>query len=159
MDFKPRKAYITVFLPSGVDILEGFGKVKSMVGGAATYELNLESNAGLSSHTMQLKANEEGKREVRLYGIVVDENGGQHVIRQKSEAVTAVGESSSEETGITCKPPYIPVGNECCVDENYNKICDRDDTPDEPKTNWRIYIIAGVGVLIVILLIAVLVKR
>jgi len=160
MDFKPRKAYITVFLPSGVDILEGFGKVKSMVGGAATYELNLESNAGLSSHTMQLKANEEGKREVRLYGIVVDENGGQHVIRQKSETVTVVGESQGGEMEITGKPTYIKVGNECYADANYNKICDRgDETQDEPKTSRRIYVIAGIGALIILLLIAVLAKR
>ncbi|ODS37277.1 hypothetical protein BEH94_04455 [Candidatus Altiarchaeales archaeon WOR_SM1_SCG] len=159
MDFKPRKAYITVFLPSGVDILEGFGKVKSMVGGAATYELNLDSNAGLGSHTMRLKANEEGKKEVRLYGIVIDENGGQHAIQQKSETVTVVGETQGGGTGITCDPPYIQVGNECCVDANYNKICDRDDeTPDE-GTNWLLYVIAGIGALIVILLIAVLVKR
>jgi hypothetical protein len=53
-----------------------------MGGGAATYELNLESNAGSGLHTMQLKANEEGRKEVRLYGIVIDDNGGQHVIQQ-----------------------------------------------------------------------------
>jgi len=45
------------------------------------------------------------------------------------------------------------------VDANYNKICDRDDTPDEPKTNGLIYIIAGIGALIVILLIAIRVRR
>ncbi|ODS38627.1 MAG: hypothetical protein A7315_12095 [Candidatus Altiarchaeales archaeon WOR_SM1_79] len=159
MDFKPRKAYLTVFLPSGVDILEGFGKVKSMAGGAATYELNLDGGAGMNTHTMRLKANEEGKKAMQISGIVIDENGGQHVIQQKSETITVVGETQGGGTEITCNPPYIQVGNECCVDSNYNKICDRDDTPDEPKTNWLIYIIAGIGALIILLLIAVLVKR
>jgi hypothetical protein len=45
------------------------------------------------------------------------------------------------------------------VSENYNKICNRDDAQDEPKTNWLIYLIAGIGALIVLLLIAVPVKR
>ena len=108
---------------------------------------------------MRLKANEEGKKEVRLYCILVDENGSQHLIRQKSETVTVVSESSDGETGITCKLPYIQVGNERCVDANYNKICDRDEPESKEETNWLIYIIAGIGALIVILLIAVLVKR
>jgi hypothetical protein len=52
------------------------------------------------------------------------------------------------------------VGNECCANVNYNKICDRgDETPDEPKTSRLIYVTAGTGALIVILLIAVPVKR
>jgi hypothetical protein len=58
VDFKPGKAYTTVFLPSGVDILEGFGKVKSMAGGAATCELNPDGGAGINKHIMRLKANE-----------------------------------------------------------------------------------------------------
>lgn len=29
---------------------------------------------------------------------------------------------------ITCNSPYIKVGNECCLDKNFNGICDRDET-------------------------------
>ena len=71
VDFKPGKAYITVFLPSGVDILEGFGKVKSMSGSATNYELNLDGGAGMNTHTMRLKANEEGKKAMQLSGRVL----------------------------------------------------------------------------------------
>jgi hypothetical protein len=47
-----------VFLPSGVDIPGGFGKVKSMAGGAATCELNPDGGSGMNAHIMRLKANE-----------------------------------------------------------------------------------------------------
>lgn len=29
---------------------------------------------------------------------------------------------------VTCNPPYILVGTECCLDANDNKICDKDET-------------------------------
>ncbi|ODS41550.1 MAG: hypothetical protein A7315_05760 [Candidatus Altiarchaeales archaeon WOR_SM1_79] len=106
MDFKPRKAYITVYLPSGVDIMEGFGSVKSMGGGAVTYELNLGGGAGMKTHTLSLKANEEGKKDIRLYGIVIDENNRQHDIQQKSETVTVVGK---DESGVEQEMPEIPM--------------------------------------------------
>jgi len=123
VDFKPWKAYITVFLPSGRDILKGVGKVK---------------------------------KTLRLMRTAVS----MCVIRQKSETVTVVGESQGGEMEITGKPTYIKVGNECYADANYNKICDRgDETQDEPKTSRRIYVIAGIGALIILLLIAVLAKR
>jgi len=32
-----------------------------------------------------------------------------------------------------CNEPYILVGNECCLDENNNNICDRDDPKPELK--------------------------
>jgi hypothetical protein len=52
------------------------------------------------------------------------------------------------------------VGNECYADANYNKICDcGDETQDEPKASRRIYVIAGIGAVIILLLIAVLAKR
>ena len=35
---------------------------------------------------------------------------------------------------VTCNPPYIKVGTECCLDENSNNICDRDETPTQPQT-------------------------
>jgi len=32
---------------------------------------------------------------------------------------------------VTCNTPYILVGNDCCLDSNDNKICDKDETePD-----------------------------
>lgn len=32
---------------------------------------------------------------------------------------------------VTCNSPYILVGTECCLDENYNSICDSDETTKE----------------------------
>ncbi|MBD3259631.1 hypothetical protein GF371_03285 [Candidatus Woesearchaeota archaeon] len=36
------------------------------------------------------------------------------------------------EKPIVCDPPYILVGNECCLDENNNGICDVDEAPEIP---------------------------
>ncbi|MFH0862162.1 MAG: hypothetical protein V1875_03945 [Candidatus Altiarchaeota archaeon] len=33
----------------------------------------------------------------------------------------------SEPQGIVCKPPYMTVGNACCLDRDQNGICDRDE--------------------------------
>jgi hypothetical protein len=35
------------------------------------------------------------------------------------------------EKAVVCNDPYIRVGIECCLDENSNKICDRDDNGSE----------------------------
>jgi len=53
-----------------------------------------------------LKANEEGKKDIRLYGIVIDENNRQHDIQQKSETVTVVGK---DESGVEQEMPEIPM--------------------------------------------------
>jgi len=39
---------------------------------------------------------------------------------------------------ITCNKPYIPVGNECCLDQNNNSICDNDETVEIPETTKRV---------------------
>jgi len=31
----------------------------------------------------------------------------------------------------TCSPPYLAVGNECCLDEDQDRVCDRDKLPKE----------------------------
>jgi len=39
---------------------------------------------------------------------------------------------------ITCNKPYILVGTECCLDQNDNSICDKDEVlvePSEKQTN------------------------
>lgn len=46
-------------------------------------------------------------------------------------------EKSSEPTGevvkdFKCSIPYIQVGSECCLDENGNSICDKDETTTTP---------------------------
>ena len=33
---------------------------------------------------------------------------------------------------LKCNSPYIQVGNECCLDSNYNGICDRDEQYTKP---------------------------
>ena len=39
---------------------------------------------------------------------------------------------------IVCNRPYIQVGESCCLDDNYNGICDNDEEPEpEPETNYR----------------------
>ncbi|MFH1404085.1 MAG: PsbP-related protein [Candidatus Altiarchaeota archaeon] len=44
------------------------------------------------------------------------------------------GETSTTTLkSFVCKRPYIRVGNECCLDKNYDDICDR-DKPVEPKS-------------------------
>lgn|SRR3989338_1535696 len=43
--------------------------------------------------------------------------------------------SQPKEEGLTCNPPYIKVGLDCCLDQNYNNICDKDEVKqDIPKT-------------------------
>ena len=32
--------------------------------------------------------------------------------------------------GVVCEPPYIQVGSSCCLDQDQNNICDRDETKD-----------------------------
>jgi len=36
-----------------------------------------------------------------------------------------------EEEKFVCEKPYIQVGKECCLDENDNKICDKDELKEE----------------------------
>jgi len=60
----------------------------------------------MKTHTLSLKANEEGKKDIRLYGIVIDENNRQHDIQQKSETVTVVGK---DESGVEQEMPEIPM--------------------------------------------------
>ena len=36
-------------------------------------------------------------------------------------------QSSKQET-VTCNPPYLKVGTSCCLDQNSNNICDKDET-------------------------------
>lgn len=36
-----------------------------------------------------------------------------------------------EEEKIVCEKPYIQVGKECCLDENDNKICDKDELKED----------------------------
>ena len=41
-------------------------------------------------------------------------------------------------TTTLCSSPYIQVGLECCVDLNYNQICDRDETTTVVTTTTRV---------------------
>ncbi|MFH1055234.1 MAG: hypothetical protein V1744_03970 [Candidatus Altiarchaeota archaeon] len=36
-------------------------------------------------------------------------------------------------SGSTCNKPYIPVGQECCLDQNGNNICDKDESENWAK--------------------------
>src|SRR3989338_8145988 len=35
----------------------------------------------------------------------------------------------SQKQEVTCNSPYIKVGTECCLDQNRNNVCDKDETP------------------------------
>jgi hypothetical protein len=36
---------------------------------------------------------------------------------------------------LTCNSPYIKVGNLCCLDSNYNRICDKDEQNNQNNNN------------------------
>ena len=60
-----------------------------------------------------------------------DSGGGGGTTLPKQEAnitVDVEGETSKELGGIICNSPYIRYGEECCLDENNNQICDNDET-------------------------------
>jgi hypothetical protein len=40
----------------------------------------------------------------------------------------------------SCKPPYINAGNSCCLDDNYNNICDSEETEFSKNLNVKTYI-------------------
>ena len=41
---------------------------------------------------------------------------------------------SKDKDKIVCNEPYIRIGNECCLDKDSNKICDKDEKMDSPVT-------------------------
>ncbi len=54
------------------------------------------------------------------------------------EVVKEVREQLTQEDinkVITCNPPYIRYGAECCLDQNKNSICDNDENI-VPKPQW-----------------------
>ncbi|MBI2676014.1 MAG: hypothetical protein HYX24_06155 [Candidatus Aenigmarchaeota archaeon] len=34
---------------------------------------------------------------------------------------------NTSQNNVTCNAPYIRIGTECCLDSNYNRICDKDE--------------------------------
>ncbi len=47
--------------------------------------------------------------------------------------ILTAGCISEQEKGPTCNPPYIKVGYDCCLDENSNSICDKDEKAEEKE--------------------------
>jgi len=46
------------------------------------------------------------------------------------ETIIQSGEVQTKTDGnIVCNKPYIRVGTSCCLDQNENKICDKDESP------------------------------
>lgn len=37
-------------------------------------------------------------------------------------------QTQTSDNTITCDPPYIKVGDSCCLDQNENNICDKDES-------------------------------
>lgn len=46
---------------------------------------------------------------------------------------------NQETKSVTCNPPYIEVGTSCCLDQNSNNICDK----DEPKENINLELMSN----------------
>jgi len=42
-------------------------------------------------------------------------------------SVLIIGASGCVQNPPTCNKPYILVGTECCLDQNDNSICDKDE--------------------------------
>ncbi|MBS3159871.1 hypothetical protein J4436_03720 [Candidatus Woesearchaeota archaeon] len=48
-----------------------------------------------------------------------------------SEDLNLVPPIAEPKSDFVCNEPYIQVGSECCLDQNKNKICDRDEIIEE----------------------------
>lgn len=46
--------------------------------------------------------------------------------------------NNNSQNEITCNSPYIKVGNSCCLDENSNNICDKDEEVEEEANIWEL---------------------
>src|SRR3989344_692516 len=60
-----------------------------------------------------------------------------------TQAPKALVSNITEPTTIAiptfvCNKPYIQVGSECCLDENDNKVCDKDETIESTQTRCDI---------------------
>ncbi|GEM_PF-2045073 len=40
----------------------------------------------------------------------------------------------AKQQGIVCNAPYIKVGNDCCLDQNFNGVCDAKESTEQEKT-------------------------
>ena len=46
---------------------------------------------------------------------------------------------NSIDNKVVCNSPYIQIEDSCCLDENYNNICDRDETEEIEEINiWEL---------------------
>ncbi len=70
--------------------------------------------------------------------------------------------STPQKEEIICNLPYIRHGEECCLDENNNEICDEDETPDNFFTGFfiknvpEIIKIKNIIIISILILIAIL---
>ncbi|PIR39934.1 MAG: hypothetical protein COV33_02565 [Candidatus Zambryskibacteria bacterium CG10_big_fil_rev_8_21_14_0_10_34_34] len=39
---------------------------------------------------------------------------------------------------VVCNSPYIQVGQSCCLDQNYNQICDNEEVKESPYKNYEV---------------------
>jgi len=47
-------------------------------------------------------------------------------------AIVFISNSNNNfQNEVTCNSPYIKVGTSCCLDQNYNSVCDNDETPEQ----------------------------
>jgi len=45
-------------------------------------------------------------------------------------SVGCISQNQPPQETVTCNPPYIKVGNSCCLDQNGNGICDKDEVSE-----------------------------
>src|SRR3989344_6580784 len=42
--------------------------------------------------------------------------------------------NNNSQNDVTCNAPYIKVGTSCCLDQNYNSVCDNDEQNTQQET-------------------------
>ncbi len=84
--------------------------------------------------------------------VIVLVNPGLLNLKPTAEAIKEdkKAETQTQTPELVCYSPYIKVGNTCCLDKNFNRICDSDEAYDikkeEPKSECDYpYISRGSG--------------
>lgn len=83
-----------------------------------------------------------------IAGILLSTNviriSGNSVSSSQNQASQSSQSSQTQENQVTtCPSPYIQVGSVCCLDQNINRICDKDEPSQEQTTCLRPYINSG----------------
>lgn len=61
-----------------------------------------------------------------------------NVVKEFAENTEQINKANSQ-VQVTCNSPYIQVGTSCCLDQNSNNICDKNETIGQESSNnvWK----------------------